>query len=79
MLDKLENSWAWYAEGTIGKVKCLLCKASFAKKGTRMLSHLGYEGPNSIRDKGVLLCQKATPEIKRLFHECGGTFFLYPE
>ena len=65
--------------GTIGKVKCLLCEASFVKKGARMLSHLGYKGPNSVRDKGVLLCPRATPEIKRLFHKSGGNFLLYLE
>jgi hypothetical protein len=79
MPDKLENSSGWYAEGTTGKVKCLLCEASFAKKGTRMLSHLGYEGPYGVRDKGVPLCRKTTPEIRRFFHECGDTFPLYPE
>jgi hypothetical protein len=79
MPNKLENSWGWYAEGTTGKVKCLLCEASFAKKGTRMLSHLGYEGPCGIHDKGISLCRKTTLEIRRLFHECGGTFPLYPE
>ena len=79
MLNKLENMWAWYVGGIIGKVKCLLYEASFVKKGTRMLSHLGYEGPNGIHDKGVSLCQRATPEIKRLFHEYGGVFSLYPE
>ena len=79
MPDKLENSWAWYAKGTIGKVKCLMCEASFAKKGMGILSHLGYEGPNGVHDKGVLLCRRTTPEIKRLFHECSGIFPLYPE
>ena len=63
----------------IEKVKCLLCEASFAKKGTRMLSHLGYEGPYGIQNKGVSLCQRTTPEIRRLFHKYGGTFPLYPE
>jgi hypothetical protein len=76
---KLENSSSWYVEGTTGKVKCLLCEASFAKKGTRMLSHHGYEGPCGVRDKGVSLCRRTTPEIGRLFHEYGGTFPLYPE
>jgi hypothetical protein len=79
MPDNLENSWGWYGEGTTRKVKCLLCEASFAKKGTRMLSHLRYEGPYGFRDKGVSLCRKTTPEIRRLFRECGGTFPLYPE
>jgi hypothetical protein len=79
MPDKLENSSGWYAEAPPRKVKCLLCEASFAKKVTRMLSHLGYEGPYSIRDKGVSLCRRTTPEIRRLFLECGGTFSLYPE
>jgi hypothetical protein len=79
MPDKLENSWGWYAEATLGKVKCLLCEASFVKKASRMLSHLGYEGPYGIPDKGVSLCQRTIPEIRRLFHECSGTFPLYPE
>jgi hypothetical protein len=56
MPDKLENLSGWYAEATLEKVKCLLCEASFARKASRMLTHLGYEGPHSIRDKGVLLC-----------------------
>jgi hypothetical protein len=43
-----------------------------------MLSHLGYEGPCGVCDKGVSLCRKTIPEIRRLFHECGGTFPLYP-
>jgi hypothetical protein len=79
MPDKLENSSGWYAEATTKKVKFLLCEASFAKKAMRMLSHLGYEGPCGVRDKGVLLCRRATPEIRWLFHECCGTFPLYPE
>jgi hypothetical protein len=79
MPDKLENSSGWYAEAPPRKVKCLLCEASFAKKVTRMLSHLGYEGPYSIRDKGVSLCRRTTPEIRRLFNECGGIFPLYLE
>jgi hypothetical protein len=49
------------------------------KKGTRMLSYLGYEGPYGVRDKGVSLYRRTTPEIIRLFHECGGIFSLYPE
>jgi hypothetical protein len=53
MLNKLENLSGWYAEGTIGKVKCLLYEASFAKRASRMLSHLGYEGLCGVRDKGV--------------------------
>jgi hypothetical protein len=49
------------------------------KKGTRMLSHLGYEGPYGVCIKGVSLCRRTTPEIRRLFHQCGDTFSLYPE
>jgi hypothetical protein len=66
-------------EAPPGKVKCLLCKASFAKKAMRMLSHLGYEVPSSIRNKGVSLCRRTIPEIRRLFNECGGIFPLYLE
>jgi hypothetical protein len=79
MPDKLENSSGWYTEATTGKVKCLLCEASFVKKASRMLSHLGYEGPKGVRNKGGSLCQRATPEIRRLFHECRGIFPLYLE
>ena len=78
MLNKLENLWAWYAEGTIEKVKYLLYEASFAKKEMRMLSHLRYEGPNGVYGKGVLLCRRTIPEIKSLFHKCSSTFLLYP-
>jgi hypothetical protein len=79
MPDKLENSSGWYAEGTTRKMKYLLYEASFAKKALRMLSHLGYEGLCGVCDKGVSLCRRTTLEIRRLFHECGGTFPLYPE
>jgi hypothetical protein len=78
MLDKLENLSGWYAEAPPRKVKCLMCEASFVKKSTRMLSHLGYEGPSSVRDKGVSLCRRTTPEIRRFFNEFGGIFPLYP-
>jgi hypothetical protein len=44
-----------------------------------MLSHLGYEGPYGVCDKGVPLCRSTIPEFRRLFHECGGTFPLYPK
>jgi hypothetical protein len=44
-----------------------------------MLSHLGYEGPFGVRDKGVLLYRRTTPEIRRLFNKCGGVFPLYPK
>jgi hypothetical protein len=79
MLDKLENSSGWYTEATTGKIKCLMCEASFAKKATRLLAHLEYEGPYGVRDKGVLLCPRTIPEIRRLFHKCRGTFPLYSE
>jgi hypothetical protein len=79
MLDILENLSGWYAEAPPGKVKCLMSQASLAKKATTMLSHLGYEGPLGVHDKGVLLCRKTTPEIRRLFNECGGVFLLYPK
>jgi hypothetical protein len=79
MPGKLENSSGWYVEATLRKVKCLLCKAFFARKASRMLSHLGYEGSYGVHDKGVLLCWRTTPKIRRFFHKCGGTFLLYPE
>jgi hypothetical protein len=77
MPEKLENLSDWYAEAPPGKVKCLMCEASFMKKPTRMLSHLGYEGPSGVCDKGVSLCRRTTPEIRRLFNKCGGVFPLY--
>jgi hypothetical protein len=44
-----------------------------------MLSHLGYEGPFGVCNKGVSLCQRTTPEIKRLFNEYDCFSPLYPE
>jgi hypothetical protein len=76
--EKLQNWLGWYAEASPMKVKCLMCEALFARKLTRMLSHLGYEGPFGIRDKDVLLCRRATAEIRRLFKECGSVVSLYP-
>ena len=76
MLDKLENLQGWYVEAPPRKVKCLLCKASFAKKAMRMLSYLGYEGPSSVRDKCVWLCRRTIPEIRRFFNKCK-VFFPY--
>jgi hypothetical protein len=74
----MPNNWlGWYAEATFGKVKCLICEVVFARKSTRMLSHLGYEGPYSICDKGVSLCQRATAKIRRLFNECSGVAPMY--
>jgi hypothetical protein len=60
-------------------VKCLLCEASIAKKATRMLSHLVYEGPFGICNKSVSLCRRTTSKIRRLFNKCSGIFPLYPE
>jgi hypothetical protein len=77
MLEKLENWSGWYAEAPSRKVKYLMCEALFARKPTRMLRHLGYQGPSGICNKGVLLCGRATAEIRRLFKECGGIFPLY--
>ena len=79
MPEKTENSWAWYEERPNGKVKCLLCDLpAFSRKGSRMLSHLGYEGKEGKRDTGVSLCKALTPEIKRLFLGCNGEFPLHP-
>ena len=49
------------------------------KKAMKMLSHPWYEGPSSICNKGVSLCQRTKPKIKRLFNECGGIFSLFLE
>ena len=56
MPNKLENLSGWYAKAPPGKVKCLLCEASFTKKTNEDAESLGYEGPFGICDKGVLLC-----------------------
>ena len=50
MLDKLENMSDWYTKAPHRKVKYLMCEASFAKKATRMLIHLGYKGPLGVRN-----------------------------
>ena len=60
-------------------MKCLLYEASFAKTATRMLSHLGYEGPFGVCNKGILLYQRTILKIIRLFNKCNGIFLLYLE
>ena len=65
---------SWYGVAAPNKVQCRACNQLFAKKPSRMLSHLGYEGTSGFRDTGVCLCPKLTPEVRHLFLRCGGKF-----
>jgi hypothetical protein len=53
-----DNCLDWYMEPIPRKVKCFMFQAISTKKLTRMFSHLGYEGPSDICDKGVFMCQR---------------------
>ena len=62
----------WYTVLRPGKVKCKACNLTFAKKPIRMLSHLGYEGPIGLRDRGVSLCPRLTSVVRATFLHCEG-------
>ena len=54
------------------KVQCLICGEDFAKKNSRMLSHLGYIPSTSARDNNVRLCKNVKLDVLHAFHGCGG-------
>lgn len=64
----------WYTEPTPGKVKCKYCAMVFARRNSRLLSHLGYVPDGGHRDSGVSLCPRAGPKVKDAFARCGGKF-----
>lgn len=64
----------WYGIPSPNKVQCKACKAVFAKKHGRMLSHLGYVGPSGLRDTGVSLCSMLTSANRARFLRCKGKF-----
>ena len=68
----------WYKETSNSKVTCKLCNSTFARKACRMLSHLGYIPPCGVREKGVSVCSRLTPEYRLLFVRCGGKFPVRP-
>jgi hypothetical protein len=75
------NNWIpWYVDlQNITKVQCLVCGEDFAKKNSRMLSHLGYIPSTRARDSNVKLCKNVKPNVLRAFRECGGVAPAPPE
>ena len=61
------------------KVQCLICGEDFAKKNSRMLSHLGYIPSTGAQDSTVKLCKNMKLDVLRAFHECGGIALALPE
>ena len=57
MPNKLENLSGWYIEATIGKVKCLIYEASFAKKATRIQNTLDIKALMAFKTR-VFCCAK---------------------
>jgi hypothetical protein len=74
MTRTLANNWTpWYVDlQNTTKVQCLVCGEDFAKKNSRMLSHLGYIPSTGARDSNVKLCKNVKLDVWRAFHECGG-------
>ncbi len=64
----------WYSVTPDNKVQCRLCKVVMTKKPGRMLSHLGYPGPNGVRDTGVRNCSRLTTLVRAAFLCCEGMF-----
>ena len=64
----------WYSVTLDWKVQCRLCKAVMTKKPCRMLSHLGYSGPNGVRDTGVRNCPRLSTIVRTAFLRCEGIF-----
>ena len=64
----------WYAILEVSKIQCKACKCVFARKQSRMLSHLGYEGRTRHRDRGIGLCSQLTSATKTLFLHYNGLF-----
>ena len=79
MMRTPTSNWTpWYMDVPNGKVQCLICGDDFAKKNTRMLSHLGY-APATRRDTNVRLCKLAKPDVLRAFRGCAGVAPPPPE
>ena len=81
MTRTIGSNWTpWYVDlwNTI-KVQCLMCGENFAKKNSRMLSHLGYILSISTRDRNVKLCKNVKLDVLRAFCECGGTVPALPK
>jgi len=54
----------WYGILEVNKVQCKACKCVFARKHSRMLSHLGSAGPIGNHDRGISLCSQLTSRMK---------------
>jgi hypothetical protein len=62
-----------------GRVQCMICGNDFAKKNSRMSSHLGYIPSIGIRDNNVKLCKNMKPYVLRAFRGCGSLAPTPPE
>jgi hypothetical protein len=72
MTRTLASNWTpWYVDLGEGRMQCLICGDDFAKKNSRMLSHLGYIPSTSARDNNVKLCKNMKPDVLHAFRGCG--------
>jgi hypothetical protein len=80
-MKTLVSNWTpWYVDlQNTTKVQCLVCGEDFAKKNSRMLSHLGYIPSTGARDSNVKVCKNVKPDVLRTFRECGGVAPIPPE
>ena len=54
------------------KVQRLICRKDFARKNSRMLSHLGYIPSTSIQDSNVRFYKNVKLDVLYVFCGCGG-------
>jgi hypothetical protein len=69
----------WYVDLGDGRMQCLNYEDDFAKKNSRMLSHLGYILSIGARDNSVKLCKNMKLDVLRTFRGCGGLAPTPPE
>jgi hypothetical protein len=74
------SNWTpWYVDLGDGRVQCLIYGDDFAKKNSRILSHLGYIPNTGAQNNNVKLCKNMKPDVLRTFRGCGGLVPAPPE